>query len=153
MQVHTQHLAACVRLPLARGAANNPAANRLALAETRQAAQVLGVQVHALDVGSGEDLSSAFAATARLPAQAVIVGQSGLLLNEHARIVEICALKQDVLMTGKTAVVSRLNAPTRHPNSELSGESVPSTFDRSPGCVHWGRTHPAAAQTPPPSAH
>jgi len=69
----------------------NPAANALGLADTQQAADVLGVQIQALYVASADDLASAFATAASWPAHGVIVTQSGLFLAERARIAKLAA--------------------------------------------------------------
>jgi putative ABC transport system substrate-binding protein len=70
---------------------NNPVAKALAWPEIQEAAGVLGVEVQALDVGSADDLASAFAAAADWPAHGVIVRGGDLILTERARIVELAA--------------------------------------------------------------
>ena len=69
----------------------NPAVNTLTLSEYQQAAGVLGVDVQELDVGSADDLGSAFATAAGWPAHGVIIGQSALFLGERGRIAELAA--------------------------------------------------------------
>jgi putative ABC transport system substrate-binding protein len=69
----------------------NPAANAVGLARTQEAASVLGVQVRVLDVASPDDLASAFATAASWPAHGVMVSESGLLLNQRARLAQLAA--------------------------------------------------------------
>jgi putative ABC transport system substrate-binding protein len=69
----------------------NPTANALALADIREAASVLGVQVRTLDVRVADDFANAFAAAASWPADGVIVRGGGLILTERARLAELAA--------------------------------------------------------------
>ncbi len=69
----------------------NPAANAVGLARTQEAARVFGVQVRVLDVASADDLASAFASAASWPAHGVMVTESGLFLNQRARIAQLAA--------------------------------------------------------------
>ena len=71
--------------------ATNPAANASGLAATQQAATTLGVELLALEPRTSDDLDSIFATAARWPAQALLIGQSGLFFKERARIAELAA--------------------------------------------------------------
>jgi putative ABC transport system substrate-binding protein len=71
--------------------AANPAVNALGFADIQKAADVLDVQVQALEVHTPDELATILANAAHWPAGGLIVAQSGLFFKERARIAELAA--------------------------------------------------------------
>ena len=75
------------------------------LKETEAVGQALGIQIQSLDVGSSDELESAFSAISRERPDGLLVVTSGHTLGHRARIIEFTAKRQLPTIYGRSRFV------------------------------------------------